>query len=369
MIKATIAAFCVGIILTSCTPVKELNYLVGTYTIEKTDGINLIKFNEKTKELSLVSVVTGIQHPSFVIANKSKTIVVAVEEIAGNEGGKVTSFSYNASSKVFQKLSSFYTKGNHPCTVAFSPKEEFILVGNYSGGNLAVFPIDASGKLSEMCENIKYEGSSTNVERQEKSHVHCIVIHPKEPTVLVADLGRDAIEIIPFDENSKTFLQKDKATSYKVEPGSGPRHLVFNSAGNRLYVTYELTNEIGVFEYVNSNLKHIQTVSLTLPTKSGSAAELRLSNDGNFLYASVRGNDDEILVMKTNGGSKLEVIQTIKTLKKPRNFILTPNQKQVLVATQNSNLISVFDRDVETGLLKATSKELTITKPVYLFPF
>jgi 6-phosphogluconolactonase len=145
--------------------------------------------------------------------------------------------------------------------------------------------------------------------------------------------------------------------------------LVWDKTGTRLYATFELTNEVGVFEYQNNQLKLIQTIALTAPTKSGSAAELRLSFDENYLYVSVRGNDNQIVVMKTNEVGNLEVIQTIKTAKTPRNFILTNDQKNILVAIQNSSLISVFDRDEKTGLLKATSSELTINKPVYLFPF
>ncbi len=357
------------IILTSCSAIKTTDYLVGTYTDTSSQGINVIQFNKITKAVSLLQVVSGIDNPSFVITNKSKTIIVTIEETASDNGGKVTSYSYNKNTKTFQKITSIFTKGNHPCTVAFSPKEDYVLVGNYSGGSLNVFPISIDGKLSNASQFIQYEGKSVNAERQEKPHVHCIVFHAKENKIFVADLGTDAIQMIPFDENATSFLQENKAQSFKVPAGSGPRHLLWNKTGTRLYATFELTNEVGVFEYHNNQLKLIQTIALTAPTKSGSAAELRLSDNGNYLYASVRGNDNQIVVMKTNEVGNLEVIQTIKTAKTPRNFILTDDQKNILVATQNSSLISVFDRDKKTGLLKATSSELTINKPVYLFPF
>lgn len=353
----------------SCSSSKSINYLVGTYTDIPSEGINCINFNSKTKKITLISVIAGINNPSFVITNKFKTIVVSVEETASENGGRVTSYSYNKNSKSFQKLTSFFTKGNHPCTVTFSPKEDYVLVGNYSGGNLSVFPMDKNGILSDAVQSIQYEGKSSNAERQEKAHVHCIITHPKEAKIFVADLGKDAIEMIPFDENSQPFLKEEQAQSFNVAAGSGPRHLVFNASGTKLYATFELTNEVGVFEYQDNKLKQIQTLALTAPTKNGSAAELRLSVDGKFLYASVRGNDNVIVVMKTNEGKNLEVIQTIKTAKIPRNFILTKNQKNILVATQYSSLISVFDRDLKTGLLKTTTNELSINKPIYLYPF
>ena len=353
----------------SCTSFKNTIFLVGTYSDNSNQGINLIQFNKKTKVISLLQVLSGIDNPSFVIANKSKTIIVAVEETASDNGGKVTSYSYDKNTKTFQKLSSVFTKGNHPCTVIFSPKEDYVLVGNYSGGSLIVFPIESDGKLSNASQFIQYEGKSINLERQEKPHVHCLVFHPTEKKIFVADLGTDIIEMIPFDENGSSFLQENKAHSFKVPLGSGPRHLVWNKSGTRLYVTYELTNEVGVFEYQNNQLKQIQTIPLTALTQSGSAAELRLSDDEHYLYASVRGSDNQIVVMKISEVERLEVIQTIKTAKTPRNFILTKDEKNILVASQSTNLISVFDRDSKTGLLKATSSELSINKPVYLFPF
>lgn len=137
----------ISLVIVSCSTSKSSNYLVGTYTDNQSQGINVIEFDESSNTLSLEKVVSGIENPSFVIANKAKTIVVAVEETASKEGGKVTSYSYDSKSNAYTKLSSFFTKGDHPCNVAFSPKEDFIVVGNYSGGNLSVFPIDKKRKF------------------------------------------------------------------------------------------------------------------------------------------------------------------------------------------------------------------------------
>lgn len=355
-----------SVVIMSCSTSKSSNYLVGTYTDNESQGINVIKFDENSNTLSLEKVVSGIENPSFVIANNAKTIVVSVEEMASKEGGKVTSFSYDSNSNTFTKLSSFFTKGDHPCTVAFSPKENFIVVGNYSGGNLSVFPIDKKGNLSESVNTIQFEGQSINRDRQEKPHVHCVVFHPKENKMFIADLGRDVIEIIPFDENSKTFLQNEKSVAVKLAAGSGLRHLVWNKAGTRLYATFELTNEVGVFEFKNNQLLPIQTIALTKEKTTGSTAELRLSNDEKFLYASVRGVDNHIVVMKI-ADNKLEKIQTVLTERTPRNFIISKNQKYILVASQSSNLISVYKRDRKTGLFQQTLSTLSINKPVYFF--
>jgi 6-phosphogluconolactonase len=358
------------ILFMSCSTSKNNTFLIGTYTENKGHGINIIDFNATTKALSMQKVVSGIENPSFVITNKAKTIVVAVEEIASEKGGKVTSFAYDSNSTSFKKINSQFTLGDHPCTAAFSSDEKYVLVGNYSGGNLSVFPIDAKGNLSEANQTITFEGKSINQQRQEKPHVHCIAFHPTENKIAVADLGRDSIDLIPFDEKASLFLQEDKVISTKVPSGSGPRHLVFNSKGTRLYATFELTNEVAIFDYSNDKLQLLQTIPLTkYPTKSGSAAEVRLSADEQFLYASVRGNDNQLVVIQLNEGKNAEVVQSIATGKSPRNFIISKDQKSVLVANQFSNSIIVFDRNKKTGVLTPTLSELTINQPVYLYPF
>ena len=242
------------------------------------------------------------------------------------------------------------------------------MVGNYSGGNISVFPIDKSGKLSKNIQFIQYDGKSINGDRQEKSHVHSIVFHPSENNIFVTDLGRDVIEIIPFDENTIPFLQNKETKTVNVPKGSGPRHLVFNKAGTKAFVTFELTNEIALFDYKNNEFTLVKTINLTDDaTKNGSAAEVRLSKNEKFLYASVRGNDNFIAVVELE--NEYKIIQKIPTLKAPRNFILTNNDKTILVANQLSNSILIFNRDTKTGLLTATSNEISINKPVYFCEF
>ena len=97
-------------------------------------------------------------------------------------------------------MSTVATLGNDPCTLTFCPNENALVVGNYSGGNLTVFPLTNSGQIINKSQQIQHEGKSVTIERQEKAHVHCVVFHPTENKLLVADLGNDTIDIIPYIE-------------------------------------------------------------------------------------------------------------------------------------------------------------------------
>lgn len=347
--------------------ITEEKYLIGTYTDSFSQGINLVSFSPDEQKLEMKNTIDSLPNPSFVVANKSKTIIAAVGEIQGKKGGLLQTFSYDKKRQLFQKISTVETLGNDPCTLAFSPDENAIIVGNYSGGNLAVFPITMTGEIKKEPQVIQHVGNSVTIERQEKAHVHCVIFHPNEKKLFVADLGNDTIDIIPFTEENNQFrLLAEKTISIKMPLGSGPRHIVFNKDGNKMYVVFELTNEVAVFDYKENNLQLKEVVNLTdKKTKLGSAAELKLSNNNQFLYVSVRGEDNQLVAFKTNGGEILEKIQMVQTGLSPRNFILTKNEDFVLVANQGSNAIVVYTRDKETGLLQETKNKININKPVY----
>ena len=357
-------------LFSNCSTSKYQSFLVGTYTENTSQGINYIDFDIKTKKITLNSVITDINNPSFVISNKAKNIVIAVEEFPSKTGGKVTSFAFDSTTKKFHKINSESTIGDNPCYVSLSPNEKFIVVGNYSSGNYTVFPIDEKGKIAEKVQLIQHEGKSVNNDRQRRPHVHSVVFHPIENKLFIADLGNDTIEIVPFNQNENSFIETENTFAYHTIPGKGPRHIVFDKTGKFMFITFELTNEVGIAKYENNKLELLQYISLTeTPTKSGSAAEVRVSEDGNFLYASVRGNDNILVVMQKQADKTWKKIQTVTTGSAPRNFILANDEKSVLVANHESNSIWVLNRDTKTGLLTKTSEEFLMHKPVYFYSF
>ena len=243
--------------------VEMEKYLIGTYTDSLSQGINLISFHPENEKLALVQVIDSLPNPSFVVANKAKTIVATVGEIQGEKGGLLTTFSYNKESSTFSKISTVNTLGNDPCTLVFSPNEDALIVGNYSGGNLSVFPINEKGELLDTPQTIQHEGNSVTKERQEKPHVHSIIFHPTEKFIFIADLGNDTIDMIPFTDEGSFQLLPEKTVSTKVPLGSGPRHILFDKDGKQLYVVFELTNEVAVFQYKENTLQLKETVALT----------------------------------------------------------------------------------------------------------
>lgn len=342
-------------------------FLLGTYNEGNEKGIHLVSFEPDQEKLSVLATAPEPDNPSFVIANQRQNLVFAVEETGGDQGGKVSSFILK--DEAFQKINSVSSHGASPCYVSLDPSEKFLVAGNYSSGNFVVIPVEQGGKLNEAVQNIQHHGSSANPNRQKQPHVHAAIFHPIDKRLLIADLGTDEVVVYDFDSQKEMPVTEEPHYRLKVSPGAGPRHLVFNSKGDRLYLVHEITAELGVYAYDDGLLEHIETHSLLQEGFEGNvgAAEVRISGDDRYVYVSNRGDANEIIAFQVHNDGKLSHIQTIDSGgKAPRNFNLTPDGKYVLVGNQNSSQLVVFERNSATGELAPTSLILNVNKPVYI---
>lgn len=355
--------------ITATTMDQTYLFLLGTYTEKPEEGINLLEFDPEAEVLKTIHVASDIHNPSFVIANADQTLAFATEEDGSEQGGKVTSFKLDKENGTLEKINSIFTQGDSPCHISLDSSERFLVVSNYSGGNVTVIPVDPKGNLSSDIQVIQHEGSSINPDRQNAPHVHSAVFHPSENRVFVADLGTDKIYL--YDLNQNDVAPLSLAEAFAVEGGAGPRHLLFNESGDRLYLIHELTAEVGVYAYEEGKLSHLETHSLIADDFAGEvgAAEVRFSPDGEYLYASNRGEANTITVFSVNHeDGRLTKIQHISSQGlAPRNFNITPDGKYLLCGNQNSDEIVVFDRNQEDGRITPTQISVSINKPVYFY--
>jgi 6-phosphogluconolactonase len=154
-----------------------------------------------------------------------------------------------------------------------------------------------------------------------------------------------------------------------AKPGSGPRHLAFHPNGKYAYVVLELTGSVMALDIRQEKLKEIQSISMVDGDFKGrlSGADIHVSPDGKFLYASNRGDANEMAIYSIDKKGKLKLINRQSVLgKMPRNFAIDPTGKYLLVANQNTNEVIIFTRDQKTGMLSPSGKKIEVEKPVCL---
>ena len=350
---------------------QKYHLLVGTYTSGKSEGIYVYRFDPKTGDLSPEFTAKGVENPSFVTLSPDAKYAFAVNEVSGEKTGAVSAFTFDQKTGALEFINQQPSGGGDPCYLAVDSDGKHLFVGNYTGGNLSVLPIEEDGSLGSPIQTIQHEGSSVNKNRQEKAHVHSTVLTPNEEYLFVGDLGTDKVYVYNYqEENPEKPLTPAETPFVSVTPGTGPRHLIFDQSGSFAYLVQELTAELGVFKHKDGKLSHLQTVPLTSKDFEGevSAAEVKISPDGKFLYASNRGDANEIVIFKIDQKKgTLSLVERHSSMgETPRNFMIDPTGEYLLAAHQNSDSIVIFKRDQKTGKITPTGKKVEVGNPVYL---
>jgi 6-phosphogluconolactonase len=349
-----------------CATAQKANehyLLIGTYTTGKSEGIYVYRFNSNTGEFAPVSIAKGIKNPSFLAVEPANKNVYAVSE--GEGQGSVTAFSFNNGK--LEMLNTRSSGGQAPCYVAIDKTGKWLATGNYGSGSLAILPIEANGALGEPTSVMVHEGKSINPQRQEKAHVHATVFSPDNRYLFVPDLGMDKVMAYAFDDKTGKLSNATPAFAAS-NPGNGPRHLDFHPSGKFAYLVEEMSGTVSVFNYSKGKLTAVQNITSHPAGYKGAigSADIHVSPDGKFLYASNRGESNTIAVFSINqSNGQIKPIGHQPTLgKTPRNFNFDPAANFVLVANQNTNNIVIFKRDKKTGKLTPLPKQIEVPNPV-----
>ena len=344
------------------------NLLIGTYTkSDNVDGIHVYTFNSKTGEFNHKAGVGGIKNPSFLAVSKDRKHVYAVCEV-GKGQGSISAYSFEAASGKLTYLNSSSSGGDGPCYVSVDDQKNFVFAGNYSGGSLSAIPINGDGSLSKDIQAIIHQGSSIHP-NQDKPHVHATVLSPDNQYLFVPDLGTDKINIYNVDVSKSKPLTPADPDFVQVETGSGPRHFTFHPNQKYAYVIQELTGAITAFKYDQGKLEPIQSVNDTPDGFNGTpdASDIHISPDGKFLYGSLRGEINELVIYAVGQDGKLSFVGRQSTFgNHPRNFAIDPSGNYLLVGNGRSDEIVIFKRDHYTGLLTSTGKKISLGSPVCL---
>lgn len=344
----------------------EMYMLVGTYTSnEGSKGIYLYKFDTDTGTSDSLSMVE-VANPSYFVISPNEKFVYSVGE-NGPENSYAHSFSFDKENNKLTLLNSQLTHGSSPAYITLDAKGNNVITANYGGGSISQFNVNSDGALSPLTNLFQFAGSGSDSARQQKPHLHSVRYSPDGMYLFAADLGTDKIyrykSVHSVFEGQPALLQSDTAV-FMTPPGTGPRHFDFHPNGLYFYLLGELSGEVIVYDYNMGNLQQKQTILADTVGARGSA-DIHVSPNGRFLYASNRLEADGIAIFKIDSqdGTLIKVGYQ-PTAKHPRNFAITPNGKFLLVAGRDDNVIEVYSIDKETGLLKNTHQDIKIDKPV-----
>jgi 6-phosphogluconolactonase (cycloisomerase 2 family) len=347
-------------------PNDEMYLLIGSYSDGTTPGISVYNFNTQTGDFAYLSDIKGVVNPSYLVVSPDGEMVYSVNETSD---GAVSAFRFDKQSATLNFLNSQLTNGADPCFIHINKEKTFIVTANYSGGSISVFPLKEDGSIKPIAQSIQMNTAAEKV-KSPVSHIHTVAFSPEEKYLLATDLGKDKIYKFNIQAKaSETFLIQDKGKTTDLKQGSGPRHLAWHPNGKWVYSINELAGTVTAFEQNKGQLSAIQYIAsdTTSGAEKKGSADIHISSDGKFLYASNRLKADGIAIFSIHPQSgKLTNTAYQKTGIHPRNFILSPNGQFLLCANRDNNSIQVFAVNSEIGLLQDTGKVIRLEKPVCL---
>jgi 6-phosphogluconolactonase len=338
--------------------------LIGTYTnTGKSQGIYSYDIDMKNAVFNQKSVAKGVANPSFLAVMPDKKFVYSVSE--SSDGSSANAFKFDDKTGKLTFLNTSLTKSDGPCYI--SATAHHVFTANYGGGSISVFGRKADGSLTGALQVIQHTGKSVNAERQGEPHVHQVIVSPDQKYVVVNDLGTDKVTVYQYNPTATTDILVPFDT-LTVKLGSGPRHATFSKDGKKLYLVHEIDGTVSVLGMRNGKLSLIQETTLVHKTgiKTG-AADIHLSPDSKFLYTTNRGTANDITCFSVGGNGRLTFKQQVSTGGDgPRNFAITPDGQYVFVSHQQTDNVVIFKRNITTGKLTDTGKQIKVGAPVCL---
>lgn len=323
-------------------------------------------FNANTYDLSVVGDFKAL-NPSYLALSPSEGRIYGV-----NETGRSSGVWGYGNSTLEQSLGTMGDRGSDPCFITCFKGHLF--TANYGKGGVSVFPLDTSGRIKAPVQIINFV-SDNNKAKVSRSHMVKFVTGKKSKNdyILVSDKGLDGIHIMRVGEDTSSYpsgnllsgkalrLYRCDSAFVGVPEGYGPRHMELSKDGKFMYLLCETSGRIIVYSIRESGgnivLRQLQDVVCDYENNKASA-DIHLSPDGRFLYASNRRGKDGIAIFKVDEDGLLSRIAYQVTDQWPRSFAITPDGEFMFVCCQKDKCVQVFRIDQSSGYLINTGKKL-----------
>jgi 6-phosphogluconolactonase len=348
-------------------------------------GIYLSRFDPASGRLTPPQLVAATLRPSYLAISPNAVgarHLYAVNAVP-DASATVSSYRIDAATGALHPINQVTSAGAGPCYISLDATGEAAFVANYVGSTISTYRVLPGGALTAPVERIDYKDRrfghrGPNAARQDVPHPHSVHLSPDNRFLLVNDLGSDEISVFPIDPTTArlgapALFSNDRA-------GSGPRHIAFHPNERWVYSINELDSTIDHFLWTTTSSRTnpqgllvnagtpVKTISSNFPVARNTASEVAISLDGNFLYASNRGEDTLVVfrIDPTDGAPTL--LQRISCGgRTPRHFTLDPSAEArwLICGNQESASVTVFRRDPATGRIAGPMQTLPLDSPMF----
>ena len=328
------------------------------------NGLNVYRVDATTGVWSHVQLVGDLVNPSFLAFDRTGRFLYTVH----GDLSDITAMAIDPANGSLRVINRQSTEGKNPVHLAIDPSDRFVVVANHITSTLALLPRHEDGSLGAVIDLVKLEGKiGPHRAEQPFAKPHQVEFDPSGAFIVVPDKGLDLLFTYRIDPENKKLVLANKPA--QAREGSGPRHVAFHPSGRLAYVINELDSTVTGYRFdpANGVLAPFQVVWALPDTFTGNsrAAEIAVSADGRFVYASNRGYDTIVAFTIDAATGRLSPVGwTPSGGKTPRFFALGPSDKFLFAANEDTDSVNLFERDVASGRLVATDRAVHVGSPV-----
>ncbi len=314
-----------------------------TYRLEKQNG----------KLVMLDSIPLGGE-PAPMAVNPGNNLLYVGQRSAN----KISTFRIDRETNKLTLLQTIPAVDN-PVYLSTDHTGRFLLTAYYNAGKAAVYAINSDGTVRDSA--LQIISGFVNP--------HSILADPSNKFVFIADKGGD--KIYQYTLDSATGKLTANVPPVVITPkGTEPRHFVFSGKKGIVYFVNETNNTVTAYhqDADKGTLKPFQQLS-TLPkdyNRPNKTADIHLTPDGRFLYASNRGHNSIVVYSVNPNTGKLYFIRCYKTVGNPRAFAISPEGDYLVAASENSSDVMMYSINRRTGALKVQQKLTTGEAPSWV---
>ncbi|MDR7377152.1 6-phosphogluconolactonase [Rhodoferax ferrireducens] len=265
---------------------------------------------------------------------------------------RVTSFAIDASNGRLRKLGEA-PLADSMANIDLDATGRWLFAASYPGHKITVNSIGKDGAVGAVQQLLPTAPNA-----------HAIHADANNRFVLASSLGGDSLSIWRFDAEKGLLTPNDPA-SVSAAPKSGARHFIWDKAQRFLYLINEVDASLYVYAWdaARGSLRELQRAT-TLPsgfTGKPWAADMHLTPDGKFLYASERTSSTISAFRVDASSGLLQPLGQTATEKTPRGFAIDSTGRFLVAAGQDSHSVSVHAIDAASGAL-GTPNRLAVGK-------
>lgn len=341
---------------------KKYVAYVGSYTHGSSrQGIHVYDVDVENGTLTERSSVE-VSNASHMAVSKNGKYLYSIED----EGVAVFKRDKNGD---LSRINSVNIDGMRGCFLSTDVDGKYLYVAGYHDGKVTVVHTHKDGRLGSLMDGVFHTGLGSVAERNFRPHVNCVRPAPDNKYLCAVDNGIDQVKIYRVN---KLRNKLELVDILRCPRESGPRIIRFSDDGKFAYILFELSNEIRAYKYDGSGkvpaFELIQTIETSakkdVHDTHNAASGLSLANDGKHLFCTTAGEDTVSMFERDEETGMLTRKFTLPISGEyPKDLVLLPDDKHLVLANHASNTLTTFTVDYEKNIIVMNGKPIKITEP------